>query len=277
MAKLNSKEICQPLLEHAKIVLSAGLDLPFDDYPVDYGHDGFSIFKNRKGGYKRQPYTILNAYILPAKNGHFLKVGMDGAVEDYQKLYSTLRKDSIVDEIYLQNVIQKFLDAGLRWNQFDSVEYHPKDLSIRSLTSDDEYRRKCTNKKHLAMFYYSARSRKAEQRRRFNGRRNKTAYSICTMSLNMSTYTGELKPVYVLNIPLLADIKFPIIVDANTGISEEDIQLLIYKYERCIRYQLYDIIKQNLRLKEHETLGEVTDYSMQQLVDYVIVTEMASY
>lgn len=277
MPKLNSKEICQPLLEHARTVLSAGLEAPFDDYAVDYGHDGFSIFRNRKSGYKRQPYTILNAYILPCKNGNFLKVGMDGTVDDYKNLYSTLFKEPVVDKDYLESVIQKFFDVGLRWNQFDSVEYHPKDLSISSLTTDDDHRRKSTTKKHLAMFYYSARSRKAEQRRRFNGRKNKTAYSICTMSLNLSTHTGKLAPVYVLNIPLLADIKFPIMVDANTGISDEDIQLLIYKYERCIRFQLYDIIKQNLRLKGHETLGEVTDYSMQQLVDYVTVTEMASY
>lgn len=277
MSKLNSKEICQPLLDHAKTVLSAGLDFPFENYAVDYGHDGFSIFKNRKNGYKSSAYSILNAYVLPCKNGNFLKVGMDGSIDDYKNLYSTLFKDSIVDEAYLQSVIQKFFDSGLRWHQFDSVEYHPKDLSISSLTTDDNHRRKSTNKKHLAMFYYSARSRKAEQRRRFSNRKSKAAYSICTMSLNMSTYTGELKPVYVLNIPLLADIKFTVMVDANTGISEDDIQLLVYKYEECIRFQLYDIIKRNLRLKDHETLGEVTDYSMQQLVDYVIVTEMAAY
>lgn len=277
MSKLNSKEICQPLLDHAKTVLSDGLDRPFEQYTVDYGHDGFSIFKNRKTGYKSSAYNILNAYVLPCENGNFLKVGMDGSIDDYKNLYSTLFKDPVVDENYLQAIIQKFFEAGLKWNQFDSVEYHPKDLSIDSLTSDDNHRRKSTSKKHLAMFYYSARSRKAEQRRRFSNRKSKAAYSVCTMSLNMSTYTGELLPVYVLNIPLLADIKLTIMVDANKGISEDDVQLLVYKYERCIRSQLYDIIKRNLRLKDHESLGEVTEYSMQQLVDYVIVTEMAAY
>lgn len=276
MSKLDSKEICQPLLDHAKTILAAGLNLPFEDYKVDYGHDGFIILKNRKMGYKSGAFNILNAYVLPCKNGHFLKVGMDGELVEYQNLYSSLFKDSIVDEAYLQSVIQKFFDVGLRWNQFDSVEYHPKDLSISSLTTES-HRRKSTSKKHLAMFYYSARSRKAEQCRRFTNRKAKAAYSVCTMNLNMSTHKGVLKPVYVLNIPLLADIKFTIMVDANLGINEEDIQLLIYKYEKCIRFQLYDIIKRNLRLKGHEALGEVTSYTMQQLIDYVLVTEMSSY
>jgi len=273
VSKLNVKEICQPLLQHATTVLSAGLDFPLSDHAIDYGHDNFFIFKYRKN---HNAHIILNAYVLPCHNGHFLKVGIEGDMQEYQALYSTLINKNIVDEAYLENIMQAFFDVGKQWNQFDSVEYHPKDLSVESLTTENR-RRKLTNKKHLSMFYYSDRSRRAEQRRRFSSSKVKASHSICTMSLHMSTYSGELAPVYVLNIPLLADIKFTMMVDINKGITDEALQLLLYKYENCIRVQLYEIIKRNLRLRSHENFDDLKDYSMQELVDYVIVTEMASY
>lgn len=273
MSKLNVKEICQPLLQHATTVLSDGLDFPLSEYTVDYAHDNFSIFKYRKN---HNAHLILNAYVLSSHNGHFLKVGMEGDIREYQALYSSLIKENIVDEVYLKNIMKAFFDIGQQWNQFNSVEYHPKHLSMESLTTENR-RKKMTSKKHLAMFYYSDRSRRAEQRRRFSNKKAKAAYSVCTMSLHISTYSGVLTPVYVLNIPLLADIKFTMMVDINNGITDENLQLLLYKYENCIRHQLYEMIKRNLRLHSHENFDELKDYSMQELVDYVIVTEMASY
>lgn len=275
-SKLNVQEICQPLLEHSKAVLAAGLDLPFDSYPVYYSHDGFSIVKDKKSQSKAGNKTLLNAHILPAKNGNFLRVGMSGTVEQHHELYQSLFNESLVDITYLHSVIQRFFDVGHQWKQFDAVEYHQKDLSIQSLTTEHPYS-KGTTKKHLAMFHYSARSLEAKKNRHYNYRKQKTKYSICTMSLDMSTYSGKLVPIYTLNIPILADIKFTFIIDANKGISEEDIQLLLFKYENCIRLQLYEIIRINLRLKQHQSLGDVTGYSMQELVDYVTVTEMSAY
>lgn len=274
-SKLNVQEICQPLLDHFKTVLSAGLDLSFDQCPVYYSHDGFSISKDKKS-FKSGGKTLINAHILPSKNGNFLRVAMSGTVGQHQELYQSIFNESIVDIDYLHSVIQRFFDVGYQWKQFDTVEYHPKDLSIPSLTNEDPYLKR-TTKKHLAMFYYSARSLEAKKNRHYNYRKQKTKHSICTMSLDMANYSGKLVPVYTLNVPILADLKFTFVIDANKGISEDDIQLLLFKYENCIRLQLYEIIRMNLRLKQHQSLGEITNYSMQELVDYVLVTEMSAY
>jgi len=275
-SKLNVQEICQPLLEHSKTVLEAGLELPFDVYPVYYNHDGISIYKDKKSQLKAGSKTLLNAHILPAKNGNFLRVGMSGTVEQHHELYQSLFYESIVDIDYLHAIIQRFFDVGHQWKQFDTVAYHQKDLSIPSLTTEHSYS-KSTVKKHLAMFYYSARSLKAKKRRPYHYQKQKTQYSICTMSLDMSTSSGKLVPVYTLNVPILADIKFTFFIDANKGMSEEDIQLLLFKYEKCIRLQLYEIIRINLGLQQHQSLGDVINFSMQELIDYVLVTEMSSY
>lgn len=267
MAKYNSKEIFQPLLKHSETVFKENLKLPFEEYRVDYIHDGFSVYKSSKRS--SWQHAIINGYIVESENGSFLKVGSYQPVNEYKQLYSSLIHESTVDELYLESLIQVFFNAGRQWGQFEKIENTPKSLHIDSLISLNNHY-KCTSKKHLAKFYYSQRTR--NEARRAHG--NKAQYSVCTMSLNMAIHQNELKPVYVLNIPVLADIKFSIIVDVHERLEEETIQLLLFKYEKLTRQHLYRVIKNNLRMQEHESMSDFKEYTMEQLVDYVLVTNM---
>jgi len=272
--KSNTKDICIPLVNHVEATLKDG----FSDYQllndtIMYKHDG-ALFEVL--GPDNSQYEILKVNVLQRHDYFVLNCSSSFKNSFFISLYSNLiNHDLSNSHHYLNSVIRCFFDIGSSYQQFSSHDYFDYSLSLESLMVNSHIKR--SRKRQLAIFNYSSRIIKEESVKTGKSIKRLSTYGACSLSIAFAIKKGILIPVYIINIPIHPNFKFYFSLPVNEEIDNESLQLLLFKFEKKIREQIFQTIKRNKKMKGHESIGEIKTYSCERLMNELTLSEMINY
>lgn len=237
-------------------------------------HDGAVIYIRDELGRKKK----FGQFTQVKNRSHvYFNLRIEYPVLTLQRLYrSLLVNDSPVDIHYITSIVNRFYTMGFAFKQFNNIVFSDFDIDLDTLTHYHRHQSQSKNKQ-FANFFYTGRSQKSESIRNRKPIKKAAKYSSCILHLTMGLKDGKLVPLLNLNIPILSDLKFLFSIDLNTGITEDELSLLLFKYEKCLREQLYQIIRRIRKIKQHTDLGEIRTFTLDQLFDEILISEMIDY
>lgn len=244
-------------------------------------HDAIILYPddNKKD---RKAQDLLNFKYQQASNYNFYRVKGHCSVPAYNEFFSGFYTPKSYP-ISLDDVIKAFFEKSRDYEQFSGCEFKDnQDLSLDSLIIAGHTK---TKKRILAEFIYSSRTVEAAARRHFSVHKRSKTSSVISSHLDLMVKNDEFVPALTVYIPLIADLKFAFCFDLNVGVTQQELDVLIDKYESALRETIFDFIRSyeqkfkfNRKPKVKDIVSdEIKNMSCKELVDYLTVVEMMHY
>lgn len=268
-----------PVFKPVLRLISGSLQKCFPDYTLSMDksvfYDDKAVLYVCTANNTKKSFGVFS--LLKDKNNTYIDIRSDYPIHLLKHMYKSIwDKDSNIDFNYVKSIVDKFYQLAVNFKQFESITYSDLTLDLDTLTH--YYRHKSQSKnKQIANFFYSLRSQKEDCIKNRKDISKAAKYSSSMARLVIGIKEGELVPLLSISIPVLSNSKFFFSIDLNKGLSKDEISLLLFKYESCLRRQLFQIIKRNMKVKSDIDLGDIKMFTLQQLLDQVLISEMINY